>query len=187
MRAETELSRIFLVDEKTNACDGDVCWNPTKSLWVITHFLLAIIGGALTFSVSAVLIFLFTTAATLCLGHSLGMHRRLIHNSYDCPRWLEYFFVHLGVLVGLAGSLGMMKTHDLRDWAQRQNDCHTYLRHGETFWKDAWWQLHCDLNLKHPPEFKPEPRAANDRVLNMMEQTWMLQQLPLAILLFALG
>jgi len=49
------------------------------------------------------LVFLVFAAATLCLGHSLDMRRRLIHHSYVCPLWLEYFFVHLGVLVGMAG------------------------------------------------------------------------------------
>jgi fatty-acid desaturase len=132
-------------------------------------------------------VFLFCTAATLCLGHSLGMHRRLIHNSYECPRWLEYFFVHLGVIVGMAGPYGMIKGHDLRDWAQRQPRCHPYLRNGGSFWRDGWHQLHCDLTLAHPPEYAFEPRIAHDRVYAFMERTWMWQQLPLAVLLFALG
>ena len=75
----------------------------------------------------------------------------------------------------------------MRDWAQRQRTCHPYLRHGLGPWKDAWWQLHCDLHLTHAPEFKPEPRIINDRVFMLMERTWMLQQLPLAVVLFALG
>ncbi|WGZ94975.1 MAG: acyl-CoA desaturase [Candidatus Thiothrix putei] len=187
MNASTELSRIFLHDARTNPVAGDVRWSPIKSLWVFTHALLAVIGGAMTLSLDAVAIFVIITATTLCLGHSLGMHRRLIHNSYECPRWLEYSFVHLGVLVGLAGPFGMVHTHDLRDWAQRQAACHPYLRHGSTFWKDAWWQLHCDLHLEHPPSFRPEQRIAHDPILHFMEQTWMLQQLPLALLLFFVG
>ncbi|WML89329.1 acyl-CoA desaturase [Thiothrix lacustris] len=187
MNIPTELSRIFLHDSRANPVTGEVRWSPIKSLWVFTHTLLAIIGGAMTLSLDAVAIFIITTATTLCLGHSLGMHRRLIHNSYECPRWLEHGFVHLGVLVGLAGPFGMVHAHDLRDWAQRQPACHPYLRHGSSFWKDAWWQLHCDLHLKHPPAFHPEPRISRDPVLRFMEQTWMLQQLPLALLLFFIG
>jgi stearoyl-CoA desaturase (delta-9 desaturase) len=187
MHDRTELSRIFLADAQTNALQGSVHWAPAKSLWLSAHFLVALVGGALTFSWSALGVFFITTAATLCLGHSLGMHRRLIHNSYECPRWLEYFLVHCGVLVGLAGPFGMTHTHDLRDWAQRQGDCHSYLRHGSGLLKDGWWQLHCDLLLDHPPQFRPEARMANDRVLRFMERSWMAQQLPLALLLFLLG
>ena len=183
----TELPRIFLTGQQTNPVDGIVRWNPSKSLWLISHYMIATIGGVLTFSLDAVAIFILTTGITLCLGHSLGMHRRLIHNSYNCPQWLEYLFVHLGVLVGMAGPFSMIKTHDIRDWAQRQPQCHSYLRHGQSFWRDGWWQLHCDLHLHHPPKFQLEPRIANDNILWFMEKTWMLQQLPLAILLFALG
>jgi fatty-acid desaturase len=156
-------------------------------LWLFAHYAIALVGGLMTISWDAVAVFLATTAITLCLGHSLGMHRKLIHNSYACPRWMEYLFVHLGVLVGMAGPFGMVRTHDLRDWAQRQPDCHPYLRHGERMLKDAWWQLHCELRLIHAPCFQPEPNLAKDRVYRFMEQTWMLQQLPLAVLLFGLG
>ncbi|PKM04986.1 MAG: acyl-CoA desaturase [Gammaproteobacteria bacterium HGW-Gammaproteobacteria-6] len=170
-----------------DALQGRVRWAPVKSLWYLSHLAIALIGGYLTFSWSALAVFLVFTAITLCLGHSLGMHRRLIHNSYDCPLWLEYFFVHLGVLVGLAGPLGMAHQHDLRDWAQRQDDCHPYLRHGENALRDAWWQLNCDLVLDNPPLFEPEDRLRNDPVYGFMERTWMLQQLPWALVLLYFG
>ena len=187
MTLSTELSRIELVDSRTNPVEGTVRWAPGKSLWFSAHCLVAIVGGFATFSLQAIAVFAVTTAVTLCLGHSLGMHRKLIHNSYQCPLWLEYLWVHLGTIVGLAGPLGMMKAHDLRDWAQRQPSCHPYLRHGSSPWKDAWWQLHCDLVLRHPPRFVAEARVAQDVCFSFMERTWMLQQLPLAALLFLGG
>lgn len=187
MALNTELPRVRLADAQTNPVQGSVHWAPSKSLWLTAHGLLALVGGALTLGFDTLLVFLVTTALTLCFGHSLGMHRKLIHGSYDCPKWIEYLFVHLGTIVGLAGPVGMVKTHDLRDWAQRQPHCHAYLRHGSSFWKDAWWQLHCDLKLTHPPLFELEPRVAHDPVFRFMERTWMLQQLPLATLLFVVG
>ncbi len=187
MDTNNEVPRIKAVSALTNPNSGVVAWSPVKSLWLTGHALIAVIGGALTFSLENIAVFLTCTAATLSLGHSLGMHRRLIHNSYECPRWMEYFFVHLGVIVGMAGPYGMIKGHDLRDWAQRQPRCHPYLRNGGSFWRDGWHQLHCDLTLAHPPEYGFEPRIAQDRVYAFMERTWMLQQLPLAALLFALG
>jgi len=73
--------------------------------------------------------FVVMSALTVCLGHSLGMHRRLIHRSYDCPLWLERLFVYCGTLVGMAGPYGMIRQHDIRDWAQRKPHCHPYLAH----------------------------------------------------------
>jgi fatty-acid desaturase len=174
-------------DEMTNAYDGKVKWAPLKSLWISGMFATALIGGALTASFETVAVFVVTTVITILGGHSLGMHRRLIHESYQCPLWLEYFLVHLGVLVGLAGPFGMTRTHDMRDWAQRQRKSHDYFAHRQPMPIDAWWQMHCDIHLDHPPAFSPEPRIANDRVYQFMEKTWMLQQLPLAALLWWLG
>jgi len=166
---------------------GVVRFSPRRSAWFTSMAMAAMVGGALTFSWAALALYVAVTAAVLLLGHSLGSHRKLIHNSFDCPRWLTYLLVYLGVQAGLAGPLGLLRQHDLRDYAQRLPDCHPYLRHGGGFWRDFWWQIHCDLHLVHPPEIRLEPVVAQDRVLRFLEATWMLQQLPPAILLFALG
>ena len=101
----------------------------------------ALVGGAITFTWSAFAAFLVATAAVLLFGHSLGSHRKLVHDSYQCPKWLEYLFVYLGVQVGLAGPIGLLRQHELRDYAQRLPSCHDCLKHGRSAWVDAWWQL----------------------------------------------
>lgn len=167
--------------------NGRVRYAPVKSLWFIGMASGALIGGLLTFSWQAFALFIVATGAVLLLGHSLGSHRKLIHNSYQCPKWLEYFLVYCGVQVGLAGPIGLMRQHELRDFAQRLDDCHDYLRHGREFWVDAWWQLNCELELDTPPVIRIEPSIANDRFYQFLEQTWMIQQLPLAVLLWWWG
>jgi fatty-acid desaturase len=171
----------------TNADNGSVRWKPVKSLWIGGMTLGALIGAPLTFTWDAFVLFLATTAVTICLGHSLGMHRRLIHRSFDCPLWLERLFVYLGTLVGLAGPTGMIRAHDIRDWAQRKPTCHPYLAHRTSFWRDAWWQMHCDLVLDHPPDLVLEPGAAADPFYRFLDRTWMAQQLPWALLFFWVG
>lgn len=166
--------------------DGTVYWCPITSSWNGGMLAAAVIGAPLTASWSAAGLCIALSGVTLLLGHSVGMHRRLIHGSFECPRWLEYLMVHAGALVGLAGPLGMIRTHDLRDWAQRQPDCHSYLAHRESMLKDGWWQLHCRLVLDRPPQFDPGA-AGQDRYYRFLERTWRLQQLPLALLLFAAG
>jgi sn-1 stearoyl-lipid 9-desaturase len=169
------------------AVSGAVQWSPAKSLWWWAMTALALLAGPLLWSWSAFGVFLISSALVLCLGHSLGMHRRLIHASYQCPLWLEYFLVWCGTLVGMAGPLGMMRTHDMRDWAQRQPQCHDYFAHRQPFWHDAWWQLHCDLALSDCPPFAPEARVQHSRFYQWLEKYWMWQQLPVALLLYALG
>jgi fatty-acid desaturase len=174
-------------ESDTDASTGSVHWSPAKSLWISAMSLVAAIGGPLFFSWSALALFLVTTGLTVCLGHSLGMHRRLIHRSYDCPLWLERLFVYLGTLVGMAGPFGMIRQHDIRDWAQRKAECHAYLAHRSSFWRDGFWQLHCELKLTHPPRLEVEQRVANDGFYRFIERTWQLQQVPWAVLFYALG
>ncbi|WP_156152765.1 MULTISPECIES: acyl-CoA desaturase [Pseudomonas] len=166
---------------------GEVRYSPLKSLWLTGMSLAALVGGVATFSWAAFALFLLATGTVLLLGHSLGSHRKLIHDSYQCPKWLEYTLVYLGVQVGLAGPLGLLRQHDLRDYAQRLPDCHEYLRHGRSFWVDGWWQLHCDLALDNPPALELEERIANDRFYQFLERTWMLQQLLPAVVLYLIG
>jgi fatty-acid desaturase len=186
MDTHTGVPRIHAV-QHANPVLGIVKWAPVKSLWLAAMTLVALLAGPMTLAWDTAAVFIVSSAITLCLGHSLGMHRRLIHNSYQCPVWLEYFFVYCGTLVGMAGPIGMVRTHDMRDWAQRQPQCHGYFAHRQSFWHDAWWQLHCELRLQHPPEFAPEDRLAKAKFYALLERTWMLQQLPVAIALWAAG
>lgn len=166
---------------------GRVRWEPVRSLWFSGMALAAIVGGALTFSWPAFALFVASTATVLLLGHSLGMHRKLVHDSFDCPRWLEYLLVWCGTQVGLAGPLSMVRTHDLRDFAQRLPDCHDFLAHRRGFLVDAWWQLHCELKLEGPPRIAVESRISDDRFFRFLERTWMWHHLLVALLFFAAG
>jgi stearoyl-CoA desaturase (delta-9 desaturase) len=186
MTVFVDTARI-VVGEKTNPIDGAVRWAPSKSLWLLSMTAVALIAGPLTFTWGAFALFIVTAGITLCFGHSVGMHRKLIHGSFDCPLWLERTFVYLGTLVGMAGPYGMIRLHDHRDWAQRQPMCHRYSRHDAGFLRDGWWQLHCLLELTHPPVFRLEPRLANDRFYAFVERTWMWQQLPWGVLFYAIG
>jgi fatty-acid desaturase len=166
---------------------GVVRYAPIKSVWFLGMASGALVGGALTFTWSAFALFVFATAVVLLLGHSLGSHRKLVHDSYQCPKWMEYLFVYCGVQVGLAGPIGLLRQHELRDYAQRLPTCHDYLRHGRSPWVDAWWQLNCELVLRQPPAINIEDRIAQDRFYRFLERTWMAQHLPWALLLYAAG
>jgi stearoyl-CoA desaturase (delta-9 desaturase) len=170
-----------------SVCDGQVRYAPLKSIWFLGMLGGAFVGAPLSFSWSAFALFLATTAVVLLFGHSLGSHRKLVHESYQCPKWLEYAFVYCGVLLGLAGPLGLLRQHELRDFAQRLPRCHAYLRHGREPWRDAWWQLNCVLVFEREPDIRIEPRILQNRFYRFLERTWMLQQLPWALLFYYWG
>ena len=174
------------VDSQTDDLQGVVVWDASKSLFYCTMGTIGLIAIPYT-SGSDWLVFLTLTAITILGGHSVGMHRLLIHRSFKTPLWIEHLLVYLGVLVGMAGPIGMIRLHDMRDWHQRQTSCPPFPSHATGFWRDAFWQLHCKFKLQNAPEFILEPRVRDSGFYQWLERTWMLQQLPLAALLYAIG
>jgi hypothetical protein len=163
-KSESTFSPPRMLDRGATSADaGCVHWAPGKSLCITGMTVAALVSGPVYFTWGAFILFLVTTATTTCLGHSLGMHRRLIHRAYDCVLWLERLFVYLGTLVGMAGPYGMIRQHHIRDWAQRKASWHPYLAHRSAIMRDCFWQLHCELRLAHPPELVFERRLADDQ------------------------
>ncbi len=165
---------------------GIVRVDPANLIWNGGMLVTALIFGPLFFSLSAFTLFIGTTGAVLLLGHSIGYHRKMIHGSFDCPIWLERVLIWFGALVGMAGPQGIIRSHDCRDWAQRQLDCHPYFAHRTHPLRDAWWQIYCRIELEHPPSFDFR-RVGHDRFCLWLEKYWRWQQLPVALIFFGLG
>ncbi len=176
-----------LAGPDTSATEGRVRWAPARSLFAGGMTLAALLLAPFHVTPGAVALFLVATAVTIGAGHSVGMHRLLIHRAFSTSPALRNLLVYLGTLVGMAGPMGMVRLHDTRDWAQRQAACHDLHAHRAPMWRDAWWQMHCRLDLTHPPRFVPEPAIADDPVLRFLERTWILQQVPPALLFLAIG
>ncbi len=177
----------LILDESVNPLDGYVLWDPLRSMFNAFALIASLILAPMYFTWGAFIIFFVLLLVTMCAGHSLGFHRRLIHRTFSCEKWLERLLVWLGVMVGMQGPFWVIRSHDFRDWAQRQKDCHAYLKHGSGFLKDAWWSLHCKLVLKSPPGFDPGAGIGDDKFYIFLQKTWMLQQVPLAIILYLVG
>ena len=173
--------------DRANAIEGTVMWDWPRSLWNMGMLLGAVILGPLTFTWAAFGVFLATASISLCAGHSVGFHRRLIHRSFDCPKWLERALIWLGTAVGMGGPIWTIRLHDSRDWAQRQPDCHWFLRHGKPPLIDGFYYLNFRLKLLHPPGFNPGHGIADDRFYAFLQRTWMLQQVPIAVGFYLLG
>jgi sn-1 stearoyl-lipid 9-desaturase len=166
---------------------GDVLWDRPRSIWNMGFLLGAIVLGPLYFSWSALIAFILISAVTLCVGHSVGFHRRLIHRSFDCSKWLERTMVYLGTLVGMGGPIWTIGLHDMRDWAQREANCHWFLRHGKPMWTEGFYYLNFKLKLAHPPGFDPGAEITGDRFYQFLQKTWMLHQIPIALILYLIG
>ncbi len=147
----------------------------------------AILGGYATFQWDAFALCLLTSAIVLCAGCSVGLHRRLIHNSFDCPQWVENCLVYIGVLGSTVGPYSAIEAHDIREWAQAQPICHSYFSRQKSILTDWYWTLHCDIQLDYPPIIRYEPWIAQNGFYQWLEQTLIFQQIPWAIAFYAVG
>lgn len=165
---------------------GRVRWDPAHSLWNGGMMLASLTLTPFLTTPAAVIVGIALTGVMLLLGHSVGFHRLLIHGSFQTTPTLRALLIWCGTVAGMSGPIWIVKTHDLRDWAQRQDACHDYLAHRQPMLLDAWWQLHCRLDLDHPPRFDVSVLEATP-FIRWLERTWMLHQLPVAGVLFWLG
>ena len=81
--------RMQARDALTNPLEGRVHLAPFKAFWYLSIITIAVLGGIATFSWAAATVALALTLLTLCLGHSIGLHRLLIHRSFECSPALE--------------------------------------------------------------------------------------------------
>ena len=179
---------VIRVDAKgSNPCEGRVQFNTRKSLWNIGMIVCAICFAPFTFSLSSMILFLVLTYTTLLVGHSAGMHRMMIHRSYECIKPIERLLIYIGVLVGMSGPYGIIKIHDLRDWAQRQEACHDFFSHKQGYIKDLWWQLTSTFNFNITPIINIENKYSSDSFYQHLEKYWQLHQTLFAVLLYFIG
>lgn len=172
---------------RAHSVDGNVEFDFAKMSWNLGMIIAALVFAPFTFSASASVLFLTSTYLSLLVGHSAGMHRMMIHRTYECHPIVEKFLVYVGVLVGMSGPYGIIKIHDVRDWAQRQNDCHSFFSHTQSYWKDIWWQLTSRFVFDHPPEVIIEAKYADSWFYQWLERTWRYHQIFLAALFYFWG
>lgn len=174
-------------DKGANPVKGRVVYDLPKLLWNLGMIILAVIFAPLTFSFGALILFLMLTYFSLLIGHSAGMHRMMIHRSYDCHPIVEKILIYIGVLVGMSGPYGIIKIHDLRDWAQRKVECHDFFSHKRGYLLDVWWQLTSKFEFDNPPAINIEDKYSTDRFYQWLEATWRYHQILLAAVLYLLG
>ena len=179
---------VYRIDgNQANPVTGYVAYDLPKLIWNSGMILSALIFAPLTFSNDAFALFIFLTYFSLLIGHSAGMHRMMIHRTFECHPFVERLLIYVGVLVGMSGPYGIIKIHDLRDWAQREEHCHDFFSHKQSYLKDIWWQLTSKFIFDQPPTINIEPKFSEDTFYQILEKTWRSHQLLLGALLYAFG
>ncbi len=169
--------------ELVSSSIGSVRFDLGKTLWLWGLMPAAIVGVVVvTPQLAAISVAL--TVWCLCLGHSVGLHRGVIHRSWRGPRVVELLMFEGFALTGLGGPLSWVRLHADRDYWQNQSDCPDLFAYRHGLLRDFWWNLHLrfvaadDRSLVRLP-----PGALNDPYLRFLEKTWPLHTLALAVVL----
>jgi fatty-acid desaturase len=166
--------------------EGHVELGVAKTLW-----LYAILGGAglLVFHPPTPTLVLVSTAlagVTLCAGHSVGLHRGIIHRSYRSSRFVRNLLVYLFVHTGIGGPVSWLRLHYVRDHYQNATFCPRYFGYSQSFAKDFYWNLHLRFVPRDPKKYGVPREDEADPWLAFLERTWPLHVLGLFAFVAAL-
>jgi len=170
---------------------GRVRFDAGKTIWL---WGMALPGAAIGIPASTPTTLIASLALaflTLCVGHSVGLHRGIIHRSYEARPVVRGALAYLGVLSGLGGPLSWVRVHAVRDLWQNRLDCPRYFAYDHSVAKDFLWNLH--LRFEPAPADDRDDRIAarlppgvlRDPWLRFLERTWPLHVLGLAIVVLA--
>jgi fatty-acid desaturase len=160
---------------------GRVVIAPSKIVWL--YFLLGSAGLAAFFppSLGACAVALALTVLTLAAGHSVGLHRGIIHRAYACSTWLRGTLAYLFVLTGIGGPISWLRLHYVRDHYQNQAVCPRYFRYQHSLWRDYFWNLHLRFEPRDPALYDIPPSDERDAWLGLLERTWPLHNIALGL------
>jgi len=165
----------------------DVSLNWTNVFFFGTVHALALLAPWF-FSWSALGLMIFLHWLFGSIGICLGYHRLLTHRSLQVPKWLEYAIATVGALALQGGPIFWVSGHRQHHAFTEDLDKDPYSAKRGFWWSHMLW-------IFYPrPEFFDQkcyqryaPDLARDPYYQWLNRYFLLLQLPLGLLLYALG
>ncbi len=166
--------------------------HPSKISWINTGFFAAFHALALLapfyFSWSALGVAIFLHWLLGGIGICLGYHRLLSHRSFQVPKALEYVLAILGVLALQGSPTFWVGSH-------RQHHAHTedsekdpYSADKGFWWSHILWLFYPSANFFDMKRYRElAPDLARQPFYRWLDHSFLLLQIPLAVVLYALG
>jgi stearoyl-CoA desaturase (delta-9 desaturase) len=160
---------------------GRVRLDPVRALWLWGMAVPGLVAGLPALTTATTALALGLTLLTLCLGHSVGLHRGIIHRAYESGPVTRGVLAWLFVLSGLGGPLSWARLHAVRDYWQNRADCPRYFAYDHGLMRDFGWNLHCRFEAADDRADGRLPAdVLGDRWLRFLEATWPLHVMALA-------
>ena len=168
---------------------GQVRFDLGKTFWLWGMLVGALPFGLPAATLSTCAVGAALTFLTLCVGHSVGLHRGVIHRTYQASPLVQGGLLYLFVLMGLGGPLSWARLHAVRDYWQNRLDCPPYFAYRHSLARDFFWNLHLGFRPSDDRALALLPAGIfEDRWLRFLERTWPLHVMgSFAILGLTLG
>lgn len=122
------------------------------------------------------------------IGICLAYHRLLTHRSFQVPKWLEYILATIGALALQGGPIFWVAGHRLHHAHTEDVDKDPYSSRRGFWWSHILWLLYPrkeffdkDLYQRYAPDL------ARDPYYQWLDRYFVLLQVPLGLVLYALG
>lgn len=156
-----------------------------KSLWLYANLALGLAAVPFALSAKTAAAGFALAFATLCLGHSVGLHRGVIHRTYEAPRSVRCALATLFALSGLGGPVSWIRVHFTRDHWQNRAECPPYFGYDHGALRDYHWNLHCRFVPARDADYGIPEGDVRDPYLVFLERTWVVWPVLLAAVVAA--
>lgn len=163
-----------------------VYFSAQKTAWLYLNLVFCLFISFSGLNKSAVLTSVIISVLTVSLGHSIGLHRGIIHQAYSTSKKFRNFLLMLFIFTGMGSPLTWIKLHYTRDFWQNKTSCHAYLGYQHSIYKDFIWYLHYSFSVdqKDLEEYGFPKEFHQDQFLKFLDKTWYLFSIIPAILVW---
>lgn len=153
-----------------------VYFSLTKVIWLYLNLSLCFFIDIFQVDKLIIAISVIVSIITVSFGHSIGLHRGIIHKGYTTSRTFRNVLLLLFVFTGLGSPLTWIKLHYTRDYWQNKSACHPYLGYNHSLWKDYIWYLHYSFRVSDEDlkEYNFPVEFYLDNFLKHLHKTWWL-------------
>ncbi|MFK7782050.1 fatty acid desaturase [Psychroserpens sp.] len=167
---------------KTRTGTIKVSWK--KCLWLyLMVFPIFLIDFSLI-EIKDILINIILLFLSIGIGHSVGLHRGIIHKSYKTSKYFKNFSLLAFTISGLGSPLSWLKQHYYRDYWQNRTDCPTYFQYKHSLITDYWWNLHLMFIPKKEDCYNIPKEDLNDPMILWLHKTWFINYFIFMILMY---
>ncbi len=167
--------RLFSLERRppVPAWIGRVRFAAGKSAWLWLNLGAGALGATqVAWSPGLVVACALLTYATLCLGHSVCLHRALIHRALVLHPLARRALLGLFALTGLGGPLSWIRLHAVRDHWQSRSPCPPYFAYRHALLRDFWWNLHCSFEPVEWSRYALDQALLRDPLLRWLQRFW---------------